>query len=181
MSLVAPMTLLDWLFVAILVVSVAGGISKGFSREVIALAAVLIGLVLACWFFPSAARIYVDFVKTPDIANLLGFITIFVGCILAGAVISFAVGKFLKMASLQWYDRFLGAAFGLLRGWLIGSILFMMLTAFPLRQGSMEKSRFAPYLLVGARVISFVVPREVKSKFLDGYHQIQKIWQSQSV
>ena len=179
MSFFVSMTLLDWLFVAILVASVAGGISKGFSREVIALASVLIGLMLACWFFPSAARIYVDFVKTPDIADLLGFITIFVGCILVGAVISVGVGKILQLASLQWYDRFLGAAFGLLRGWLIGSILFMMLTAFPVKLGSVEKSTFAPYLLVGARLISFVTPKELKSKFLDGYHQVQKIWQSQ--
>jgi membrane protein required for colicin V production len=173
------MSPLDWLFVVILVVSVAGGISKGFSREVIALASVLLGLILGCWFFPSAAHVYADFVKTPDIANLLGFITIFVGCILAGAVISFLAGKVLQLANLQWYDRFLGAAFGLLRGWLIGSILFMLLTAFPVKPGSIENSRFAPYLLVGARVISFVVPKELKSKFLDGYHQVQKIWQSQ--
>ena len=173
------LTILDWVFVAILVASVAGGISKGFSREVIALISVVVGLMLACWYFPLAGHIYADLVKTPDIANLLGFITIFVGCILLGAIISLVVGKFLQAASLQWYDRFLGAAFGLLRAWLIGSVLFMILTTFPVKLESVQRARFAPQLLVGARVISLVLPKELKNKFLDGYHQIQKMWQAQ--
>ncbi len=179
MSFLAGMTFLDWIFLAILIASVAGGISKGFSREVIALASVVIGLMLACWFFPSAGRFYSDFVKTPDIANLLGFITIFVGCIVLGAVVSLLVGKFLKAVSLQWYDRFLGAAFGLLRGWLIGSVLFMILTTFPVKLDSVKNAKFSPYLLVGARVISVAVPTELKNKFLEGYRQVQKFWQSQ--
>lgn len=164
---------------AIVVASVAGGISKGFSREMIVLVSVVVGLILACWYFPAAGYFYADLVKTPDIANLLGFITIFVGCLVVGAVVSWLVGKFIQAVSLQWYDRFLGAAFGLLRGWLIGSILFMILTTFPVKLESVRRARFAPQLLVGARVISLVLPKELKNKFLDGYQQIQKIWQSQ--
>jgi membrane protein required for colicin V production len=179
MSFITSMTVLDWVFLAILIASVAGGISKGFVREIIALASVVVGLALACWFFPSAGHLYADFVKTPDIANLLGFITLFVGCILLGTIISLVGSKFVQAASLQWYDRFLGAAFGLLRGWLIGAILFMILTAYPVRLESLRNAKFAPYLLVGARVISVVVPTEIKNKFLDGYRKIQEFWKSQ--
>jgi membrane protein required for colicin V production len=176
MSLLFEFTFLDWMILVLLVVSIVSSIIKGFARETISLASVIVGLLLASWFFPLFGHFFGSFVKTQDIASLLGFATIFFGCVLLGAVISLIVNKLLKAARLKWFDRLLGAAFGLLRGWLIGAVLFLMLTAFPVQLESVKNARLSPYLLAGARALALVTPNTLKAKFLEGYRKVEKYW-----
>lgn len=176
MSFLFEFTLLDWLILVLLVVSIVSSFLKGFARETISLASVVVGLLLASWFFPLFGHLFGAFVKTQDIASLLGFATIFFGSILLGVMISLIVNKLLEAVHLRWFDRLLGAAFGLIRGWLIGAVLFMMLTAFPVQLDSVKNARLAPYLLAGARALALVTPNPLKAKFLEGYRKVEKYW-----
>src|SRR5204863_7404 len=110
MSFIFEFTLLDWIVLILLAISIVSSILKGFARETISLASVIVGLLLASWFYPLFGRFYVNYVKTQDIAFLLAFTTIFLGCMLLGVVISLLVNKILQAANLQWFDRMLGAA-----------------------------------------------------------------------
>jgi len=179
-SFILELTLLDWIVLVLLTISIVSSILKGFARETISLASVIVGLFFASWFYPLFGRFYSNYVKTQDIASLLGFTTIFLGCILLGVVISLLVNKILQAASLQWFDRMLGAAFGLIRGWLIGAVLFLMLTAFPVRLESVKEAKLSPYLLAGARALALVTPTALKAKFLEGYRKVEKFWKSTS-
>jgi len=143
------------------------------------LSAVVVGLVLACWFYHEIGSYLVPYVKTQDIASFCGFVIIFVLTLLAGGILSFVVRNFLRFVDLQWIDRFLGLAFGLLRGCLVSSVLFMLLTAFPFQIESVRNAKFAPYLLIGARVISIVTPSSIKTKFLEGYLKVKQLWQEE--
>ena len=96
---------------------------KGFVREVFGLIALAIGVLLASWFHPWAARLFKDVVRTENLALFLGFSVIFVVTLVAGVVIIWLITKFMKFAKLQWADRVLGAAFGFIRGWVIGAVL----------------------------------------------------------
>jgi membrane protein required for colicin V production len=179
MAALQDLTKLDWLVLAILLVSMAGSFIRGFARELISLSAVIVGLALACWFYHDVGSFVIPYVKTEDIASFCGFVFIFVLALLVGGVLSFLVRNFLQFVDLQWIDRFLGLAFGLLRGCLISSILFMVLTTFPFQIESIEKAKFAPYLLMGARVISVLTPSSIKTKFFDEYQKIKQIWQEE--
>ena len=170
------LTLLDWIILGLLILSIVSSILKGFARETISLASVVVGLLLASWFFPLFGRFFESFVKTQDIASLLGFATIFFGCVLSGVLISLIVNKILETTHLKWFDRLLGAAFGLIRGWLIGAVLFLMLTAFPVRLESVKNAKLSPYLLAGARALALVTPSPLKAKFLEGYRKVEKYW-----
>lgn len=176
MSFFLQLTVLDWIFLAILISSVISSILKGFAREAISLGSIVLGLVLASWFYPIPRSFFSNYVKTQDIASLLGFLTIFLGCAIAGALVSWIVHRLIKLTQLQWFDRVLGCAFGLIRGWLIGSVLFLVFTAFPLKLESVQNAKFAPYLLAGARVLAIITPRELSAKFLEGYRKIESIW-----
>ena len=48
------------------------------------------------------------------------------------------------MSGLSGSTALLGGAFGLLRGWLVCSILYLALTAFPVRLSSVEEATTAP-------------------------------------
>jgi membrane protein required for colicin V production len=176
MSLLFEFTFLDWMILVLLAVSIVSSILKGFARETISLASVIVGLLLASWFFPLFGRFFGNFVKTQDIASLLGFATIFFACVFLGVLISLIVNKLLEAVHLKWFDRLLGAAFGLIRGWLIGAVLFLMLTAFPVQLESVKNARLAPYLLSGARALALVTPSPLKAKFLEGYRKVEKYW-----
>jgi len=167
---------LDLLFIVIFVVSIAFALLKGLARELISLAALIGGFILAVFFYNIPAALFKEFSKTESIANLLGFIIIFFGCILVGAVASFLVNRLIKAASLKWADRLLGGVFGLLRGWAIASILVVALIAFPVRDDFMAKSVMAPYLLTGARIAVYCVPQKLKDQFNEQYMKVVQAW-----
>lgn len=123
---------------------------------------------------------FLRFVRTEDIAAILGFVTIFAGCLVAGAIASFFVHKFVRVAHLQWFDRLLGAAFGLIRGWMIAAVLVLLLTAFPVELASVQKAKLAPHLLVSARILIVVTPQSLKNRFLEGYAEVEKLWREQT-
>jgi hypothetical protein len=68
-------------------------------------------------------------------------------------------------------------AFGFARGWLVGSIIFLGLTAFPVQIGAIQQSTLGPYLLLSARVLVEVTPAPLKQQFLDGYAEVRKLWE----
>ena len=169
-------TSLDFLFAVIIIVSVGFALMKGLMREIISLVALIGGFALAVIYYRVPAGRLAEFSRTESIADLLGFMIIFVGCILLGAVVSFVVNRFLKAASLKWVDRLLGAVFGLLRGWAICSMMVVALVAFPVRDSVMARSFFAPYMLAGARTAAFLVPHTLKEKFNEQYQKVLQAW-----
>jgi len=177
MSLISELNVLDWVVVVIVVSSVISSILKGFAREAISLAAVILGLLIASWFYPQAGSLVLPYVKTEAIASLVGFAMIFLGILLAGGAVSFVATKFLRVVDLQWFDRLLGAAFGLARGWLVGSIIFLGLTAFPVQIEVVQQATLGPYLLLSARVLVVVTPAPLKEQFLAGYNQVRSLWE----
>jgi len=169
-------TALDYLFAAIVLASIGFAIFKGFVREIISLAALIIGLFLAAWFYPVAAAPFMDFSKNETVASFIGFLIIFLGCLLLGALAAYLIKRIVKMASLEWMDRLLGGLFGLLRGWAVCSIIVLALIAFPVRENLVARSFFAPLLLAGARAAVLVVPRELKDKFYEQYKKVLDSW-----
>ena len=169
-------TFLDYFFALIIVVSTVFALTKGLVREIISLVALIGGFILAAVYYPVVAAWFMDLSKTEAVANLIGFLIIFLGCLLVGAAAAFLVNRFIKMASLEWVDRLLGGIYGLLRGWAIASVLVLALIAFPARQNLLDRSILAPYLLAGARAAVLVVPHQLKERFNDEYKKVLQIW-----
>jgi membrane protein required for colicin V production len=167
---------LDVLFIIILLVSIIFALMKGLARELISLAALIGGFILAVLYYYIPAGMFKEFSKTEAIANLIGFVIIFFGCILIGAIVSFFVNRFIKAAALKWFDRLLGGVFGLLRGWAIASMLVVALIAFPIRDDFMARSVLAPYLLAGARIAVYCVPQKLKDQFNEQYLKALHTW-----
>jgi membrane protein required for colicin V production len=168
---------LDGLFIIIFLVSIVFALMKGLAREIISLAALIGGFILAVFFYQIPAGIFKDLSKTDTIANLIGFIIIFFGCILIGAIASFLINRFIKAASLKWIDRLLGGIFGLLRGWAVASILVVALIAFPIRDDFLARSTLAPYLLAGAKIAVYCVPQKLKDQFNEQYMKVVQAWE----
>ena len=168
--------LLDWIALFILAGSILYSLLKGFVRELLGMLSLVVAFFLGVWFYRSAAAPLKEVVKTENIALFLGFAIVFLGTLLVGALVIWVVQKLIKFARIQWFDRLLGAAFGFIRGWLLGSIVFLVLTSFDLQSERVKSSQLAPYYLPGARVIALATPHDLKTRFLDGYRLVEQWW-----
>ena len=169
-------SLLDWVIIAIIVYSIVSSALKGFVRETMGLATVIVAAFLASWFYRAVAPLFKEVVRTENLALFFGFAVLFVGTVLVGVLVIWLVTRFLKIAKLEGADRLLGAAFGFIRGWVVGAVLLLGLTAFDVQTDRLKNSELAPYFLPGARVIAVLTPYELKAKFLVGYRAVERWW-----
>jgi membrane protein required for colicin V production len=172
-------SILDFAILAILAYSIVRATMRGFVREVYIVMAVLIGSILSGWFYRPVGNLFKDVVRTENVALFLGFSLIFLATLIVGAAITLLITRFMKLAKLQWADRLLGAAFGFIRGWLIGSVILLCLTAFEVQTERVRNSQLAPYFLPGSRALAVITPYELKAKFLVGYRALERAWQQQ--
>jgi membrane protein required for colicin V production len=170
---------LDYLLLAIVLVSVMMSVRKGFSREIIGLVASLAALVLGMWFYGLAGSFLMPYVSSPRVANLIGFLLVVVGVLLCGGLFGWIVSRFLHTIGLSFFDRLLGAVFGFARGLLIAIALLTAFTAFgpqvdsKTAAASLVNSRFAPYVLDASHTFVAIAPMELKSSFRRQYEQVK--------
>lgn len=169
------MTVLDYFVLLVVVASVASGATKGIIRVIVSVAFTVAGLVLAANSYTYAASLLRIFVAA-RLADLLGFVAVFLLVLVAGSLLSRWLRGGLKRARLGWVDHALGAVFGVLRGWLICSVIYLALTAFPGKPEAVERAAFGPALLEGTRVIAYLTSRELRERFLNGYETVKQLW-----
>lgn len=159
---------LDWLIVLAVLLSVVLAAAQGFLMEVFSLAGVVIGYLLAAWEYPRVAAWYAPYVKAPWMADMAGFLTIFIAVTLLAGIAGRVARWSMQEAGLRWADRLLGAAFGLLRGILVAVVLVMALASFAPGTLWLSRSSLGPYLLAVGRAAVWVAPAEVRHRFQDG-------------
>jgi membrane protein required for colicin V production len=166
---------LDWVMAIIIVLSVVMAIRQGLVRELISLAAVVVGIIVASLEYTRGAHWFQDLTKSQEIAWAAGFLTIFAMVLVGGAVVSLMAHLLVHEVGVEWFDRFLGGIFGLIRGVVIDSILLMVMVAFAVKPEAVQKSQLAPYVSIGARAIAHLMPQSLRDSF---YDQLQKFRQS---
>jgi membrane protein required for colicin V production len=177
------MNWLDLVLFLILLLSTVSAARRGFSREVVGIAAAVIGLVCGIWFYGLAGSFLLPYVSSPQVANFIGFFIVFTGFLILGTIVSAIIRRFVKTVGLSWFDRLLGAVFGLVRGTLLGLAVITALVAFApaVAAGSapaaVAESRIAPYILAGANFLIAIAPREMKDSFHIHYEQLKTFWE----
>jgi membrane protein required for colicin V production len=175
------LNLLDGILLVILLASIVLSVMKGFFRELLGMASIVAAFLVGAWFYRTAAEPFKEVVKSENYALFLGFSIVFLGTLLAGVFLIWITQKIIKFAKIQWFDRVLGAGFGFIRGWLLGSIVLLVLTSFDLQAERVKSSQLAPYYLPGARLIAVAAPRDLKARFTDGYLALEGWWRENSL
>jgi membrane protein required for colicin V production len=168
------MNVLDWVILAILLLSVLLAVAQGFFFEVISLAGTVIGYLMAAWSYGRLAPWFLPYVKSPAIADLAGFLTIFLAVVLLAGATARIVRWAIREVGLRWVDRFLGGAFGLVRGLIVVTVGVLALTAFAPESRELSESSLAKYLLVSGRGASWLAPSVVREKFREGVARLRQ-------
>lgn len=157
----------DWVFAAIIILSVLVAAAQGFFLEVFSLAGVIVGFLLAAWEYTRVAG-WMTFINPPWAANIVAFFLVFVVVTILAGAIGRIVSWGVREAGLRWVDRVLGAAFGVARGLLVVTVIVMATAAFAPNAQWLRQSQTAPYFLVIGRGASWLAPAEVRNRVREG-------------
>jgi membrane protein required for colicin V production len=116
----------DYVVIAAIVLSAVVGAARGFLREAIAVAAWVIGLLIA-WHFsdllaPHLGGLMSDSAVRPWAARII----IVVLVLLFGAALGAVLGHFVRLSIFSGMDRLLGFFFGLLRGFVLLGVFVIL-------------------------------------------------------
>ena len=166
------MTALDWILIAVVVLSVLLAALRGFLYEIFSLAGVIAGFIVAAWGYHRISPWFLPYVKAQPIADFGSFCVIFVLTILLSSLAGEIARSAAKSVGLRPVDRVLGGAFGLLRGLLAGAVIALAIAAF--HPQAMDGSAVGGYFLVGARALAWITPEDVRKQFREGALTIRK-------
>jgi membrane protein required for colicin V production len=83
----------------------------------------------------------------------------------------------LRIVFLGWLDRLGGAVFGILKGVLTVSVLFLVLTAFlPKGTPLIRDSMSGPYVSMVSEQLAALVAKEIKAEFSAKLDALKKAW-----
>jgi membrane protein required for colicin V production len=121
------MHIVDYLLIAIVVISVVIGAMRGFLREAVSLASWVLALLLA-WHFGHELEPHLGawLAQYPHALAWTARGIVFLAVILLGAVVGGLLGHFVRLSIFSGLDRFLGMVFGALRGLVAVGLLVIL-------------------------------------------------------
>ncbi len=170
----------DWVFIAVFILSVLAGIVKGLVREVLALLVMVAAFVIAIIFAHSLANYFVQSgsnggSETQAMSYLaigISFGVLFIGTLIIGAILSFFLSLLFSAGVLGIGNRLLGGLFGFVRGFIINLVIVFVvqLTAFG-DSNTWKHSKLVEMFQPSAAWLSGVVSptlEDLKAKFTKG-------------
>ncbi len=151
------MTIFDYVFLLILVVSMFISVIRGLVREVLSLVSWIAAFIIAKYLSPLVASWSSDLIAHPQIRIGFSFVLVMVACVMLFSLLSLQIVKVVRMTGLTSTDRALGAFFGLARGVLVAVVLVLVLGLTPLPEQRYWRTAFFRYPL--ETMASWMQPR----------------------
>ena len=152
------MIAVDYIILAILVISAVMGLVRGLLREAIAVITWFLAIVLAWLFAPSLAPMLGGVLKDSELAIWAARTIIFVGVLLLGGAISTVLGHYVRVSMFAGMDKFLGFVFGIIRGIVIVGAFTIAIQAMRMDEDPRwKKSRLMPYAIGVADALRGIV------------------------
>jgi membrane protein required for colicin V production len=169
------LSVLDWVILLVVLINVLGAIGQGFFYELFSFAGVLLGYLIAAWQYPRVAAFYVHYVNSPWVADIAGFLTLFILLAMLGGTVGKTVRWAVQEVGLRWFDRLLGGLFGFLKGIVICTVVVIALAAFSPTSPWLQDSRIAPFMLATGRTLIWAAPAELRQRFRDGWNLLRTV------
>ncbi len=168
----------DILLLLLVLFSVISGLRIGFARVTVGLVSTIAGLLLAMWSYRIPAAWFQPYVANDTVANVLGFLLIFIAVSAFGALVAAVLANIFKWIGLSWFDHLLGGAVGFVRGALVVAALVAAVIAFAPRPtpAYLSESRVLPYAQRIAYVVIAAAPRDVKDAFENQVENLKRYW-----
>lgn len=165
----------------IMLLNIIIGIKRGMIRGIINFVGIIAAIFLSIFWFREVGgyiSYYLNF--RLEIANLIGFILIFLGICLISRLVELLVKGIFSLLFISWIDHLGGALFGFIKGLLWVGILLIVITLFPVPEylnrqleESFLASRFALMISAAYQYIEDWLPTGLQwniDDFLKRFH-----------
>lgn len=125
----AEFTAFDFAVILVVLLSTVLAFMKGFTNVALSLAAWAGALLVTIIGFAPISPYVRDILDPVELADILTLAGLFIGSLILFKLIAEAVGNAVKSSFVGFLDRSLGALFGLLRGLIIVSVVYLGLAA----------------------------------------------------
>ncbi|MBO4547042.1 MAG: CvpA family protein [Treponema sp.] len=142
------MNVLDYILIAILLIFTIRGFARGMINEIFGIGSLIIPLFLSVLFFQKMGKVYASSMD-PLVANILGFLTVFICSFVLVKIIQTLVKTIFSGPILNSLDKTLGLLLGFAEG---GALVFLILVAMVEINGTIDTSS----LREGSAVYSIV-------------------------
>lgn len=155
------MPVLDWIFLAVLLLSMLLGAWRGLVFELLSVLSWIAAFVLAQWLGPDVAQMLPLAGAAEVIRYVAGFLVVFVATVFAGGLIAWLVKQLAQAVGLRPADRALGALFGLVRGVILLLAATVVMEMTPLKSSEWwRQSRGAEVSTAVLKGLKPVLPEE---------------------
>ncbi|MEL0636339.1 MULTISPECIES: CvpA family protein [Marinomonas] len=131
MDTVNSISTLDWLIIAVVLISTLLSLKRGFVKEVLSLVTWVVSFVVAVKFSDNMQALLVDQVQSDQIRYIVSFVSLFVASLVVCALASYLIGSLIQVTGLSSTDRVLGMVFGFARGGLVVVAFVSLLSLSP--------------------------------------------------
>jgi membrane protein required for colicin V production len=168
------MTIEDWFIVAVLVLSILGGLSQGFFRSVFSLAGLVLGLAVAAWNYGRIALLLLPLIRVEAIADAVGFIVIALLVMGIFGIVGNLLHKVFRKMGLGCLDRLAGGIFGFAQGILLVTLCILVAVVFFPDAHWLVEARL-PRLFFGACHLSTrLTPAQLADRILEGLRTLEQ-------
>lgn len=120
------MSHLDYIIIAIVLLSSLVGLARGLIREAFSLASWIAAFLFGIWFGPSVATEFSEYLGEEQFGQIVAFLIVLIATLAAASMIRWGLGQLVTRSGLSSTDRILGFAFGAVRGGIVVTILLMV-------------------------------------------------------
>jgi membrane protein required for colicin V production len=142
------MTQVDTLILAVIAISSAFGVWRGFIKETLSLLSWIAALLVSRVYSESLAGLLESLIDNPSVRYVTAFSVLFVLIIMLGTALNHFMSKLLVVTGLKTLDRLLGAVFGVARGAVIVLVVLFILNVFVSGSEWWQQSTLIPYGMV---------------------------------
>lgn len=158
---------MNWLDIVIIVVIVwfiFTGLTTGLIREVIQLAGLVVGVLLAGHYYSQVGQ-WLSFIDSPDAIRIASFLLIFVAVALAAHFLGSILQQMVSLLFLGWLDHLGGGVFGFAKGALICQLVLVAFAKFSVlgMEPAITESRLAPLFLKTFPFLLNLLPQEFEA------------------
>ena len=154
------MTPVDWIIVAVFLVSVLVGLLRGVTRELVSLAGWVAALVLAYFFAADVGAMLP--IEPPLLRVAAGALLILAAVLILAGLLGALLRALMAAAKLSALDRVLGAVFGFARAALVFGVAVLLASATPApNAGWWKQSMLLPWLEAGVAFASPLLPESL--------------------
>ncbi len=156
------MNWLDIVIVLVIAFFASSAFRAGLIREVVTLASVAVGVVVAGMFYDDLARDVLVFIDNDKTALIVSFLILLSAVYLAGQLVAVMLKQAAALLFLGWADHAGGALFGLIKGLIVIQVLLILLVTYPQLglKSDIDGSALASVFLDVAPLLLLVLPDE---------------------